>query len=90
MFRARVRMVCLPSPSCSASPGFIPWMLFQYWLETTGILEIVKYLFSSSKVAVVPARRAQAMLAPTFMVLSKWVLKNSRSRQAMSVALAEP
>ena len=74
MFRARVRMVWRPSLSCSASSGVRPWMLFQYWLEATGIPEMVKYLFSSSKVAEQPPRRAQATLAPTFMVLSKGVL----------------
>ena len=41
MFRARVRMVWRPSLSCSASPGVRPWMLFQYWLEATGIPEMV-------------------------------------------------
>ena len=49
-------------------------MVFQYWLEAMGIPEIVKYLFSSSKVAEQPPRRAQTTLAPTFMVLSKGVL----------------
>ena len=49
-------------------------MLFQYWLEATGMPEIVKYLFSSSNVAEQPPRRAQATLAPTFIVLSNEVL----------------
>ena len=40
----------------------------------TGIPEMVKYLFNSSKVAEQPPRRAQATLAPTFIVLSKDVL----------------
>ena len=35
MLRASVRIVCRPSPSCSASPGARPWMLFQYWLDAT-------------------------------------------------------
>ena len=39
-----------------------------------GMPEMVKYLFSSSKVAEQPPRRAQTTLAPTFMVLSKGVL----------------
>ena len=39
-----------------------------------GIPEMVKNLFSSSKVAEQPPRRAQTTLAPTFMVLSKRVL----------------
>ena len=70
MFLARVRMVCSPSSSCSACPGWLPWMLFQYWLEAIGILLMVKYLFNSSKVAEQPPRRAHTTLAPTFMVLS--------------------
>ncbi len=48
MFLARVRMVCSPSKSCEASPGVLPWTLFQYWLEATGMPQIVKNLFSSS------------------------------------------
>ena len=39
-----------------------------------GMPEIVKYLFSSSNVAEQPPRRAQATLAPTFIVLSNEVL----------------
>ena len=35
MLRARVRMVCMPSPSFSTSPGIPPWTLFQYWLEAS-------------------------------------------------------
>ena len=49
-------------------------MLFQYWLDATGMPEIVKYLFNSSKVAEHPPLLAQTTLAPTFMVLSKWLL----------------
>ena len=74
MFRARVRMVCLPSSSRSASPGARPWMEFQYWLEAMGMLVMVKNLFSWSKVAEQPPRRAHTTLAPTFMVFSNWVL----------------
>ena len=74
MLRARVRMVCSPSASSFASPGAPPCTLFQYWLETTGMPLMVKYLFSSSKVAEQPPRRATAIQAPTFMVLSKCVL----------------
>ena len=54
-----------------------------------GIWLMVKYLFSSSKVAEQPPRLAQTTLAPTFIVLSKDVLKNSLSRVAISVAFAE-
>ena len=49
-------------------------MLFQYWLEATGIPLMVKNLLSSSKVEDSPPRRAATTLAPTFMVLSKGVL----------------
>ena len=45
-------------------------MLFQYWLDATGMPEMVKYLLSSSNVAEQPPRRAQTTLAPTFIVLS--------------------
>ena|GEM_PF-6618353 len=37
MFRASVRMDCLPSSSSSASPAALPWMLFQYWPDAIGI-----------------------------------------------------
>ncbi len=67
-------MVCRPSASWAASPGRRPWTLFQYWLEANGIPEMVKNLFSSSKVADSPPRRAATTLAPTFMDLSKGVL----------------
>ena len=40
-------------------------------LEATGIPLIVKNLFTTSKDAVVPPRRAQTKPAPTFIVLSK-------------------
>ena len=52
--------------------------MFQYWLLATGIPVMVKYLFSTSKVAVLPPRRQVTTAAPTFMVLSTpSVLKNS-------------
>ena len=88
-FLARVRMVCMPSSSRTASPGAPPWTEFQYWLEATGMPLMVKYLFSWSKVAEQPPRLATATDAPTFMRLSKWALKKSRSSTAMRVALAE-
>lgn len=47
MFLASTRIVCFPSSSMSACPSSLPWMLFQYLLEATGILEIVKYLLKS-------------------------------------------
>ena len=73
MLRARVRMVCKPSASWRASPASRPWMLFQYWLEATGMPLMVKNLFNSSKTADRPPRRAATTAAPTFMVLSKGV-----------------
>lgn len=74
ILRASVRMVCLPSSSCRASPGSLPCTLFQYWLEATGMPAMVKNLLSSSKVALHPPRRAQTTLAPTFIALLKRVL----------------
>ena len=74
MFLARVRMVCMPSSSCAASPGILPCTLFPYWLEATGMPLMVKYLFSSSNVAESPPRLATTTDAPTFMLLSKGVL----------------
>ena len=74
MFRARTRMVCRPSASCRASPFSRPWTEFQYWLPAMTMFEMVKYLFSSSKVAEAPPRRQTTTDAPTFMVLSKDVL----------------
>ena len=40
-------------------------------LDAIGIPDMVKYLLSSSNVAEHPPRLAQAILAPTFIVLSK-------------------
>ncbi len=74
MFFARVRMICSPSLSCAASSALLPWMLFQYCPDATGIPLIVKYLFNPSKVADKPPRLADTTLAPTFIVLSKGVL----------------
>ena len=74
MFRASVRIVWSPSASLRASSAEKPCILFQYWLEATGIPLMVKYLFSTSKEAVLPARRQETTAAPTFMVLSKPVL----------------
>lgn len=52
-----VRMVCNPSRSRRTSSGVKPCVEFQYWLETTGIWQIVKYLFSLSNVELAPPRR---------------------------------
>src|SRR5574344_761833 len=63
-FFARVRMICIPSLSCTASPGRQPWTPFQYWDVARGILLIVKYLLSLSRVAVSPLLRHTATAAP--------------------------
>ena len=63
MLRASTRIVCNPSASCAASPGSLPWTLFQYCDDTTGMFEIVKYLFSRSNVALAPPRRHTATAA---------------------------
>ena len=44
--------------------------MFQYWLLTTGMPLMVKYLFSTSKEEALPPRRQVTTAAPTFMVLS--------------------
>ena len=54
MFSASARIIWSPSRSSVASPGFLPWIPFQYCPEATGVPEMVKYLFSSSKVDVRP------------------------------------
>ena len=59
-------MTASPSSSRRTSSGVVPWTMFQYREETTGIWLMVKYLFSWSRVAVVPARRAEATAAPGF------------------------
>ena len=64
--------------------------MFQYWLLATGIPQMVKYLFSASKVAVLPPRRQVTTAAPTFMVLSMpRVLKNNRSMKEMAPPAGE-
>lgn len=70
MLRARVRICCIPSSSWHAWPGLAPCTPFQYWPLATGMPQMVKYLFNSSKVLVRPPRLAAATAAPTFMVLS--------------------
>ena len=60
MLSPSVRMVCIPSASCVASPGSRPCTLFQYCDDTTGMLLIVKYLFNLSNVALAPPRRQTA------------------------------
>ena len=63
MLSPSVRMVCIPSASCVASPGSRPCTLFQYCDDTTGMLLIVKYLFNLSNVALAPPRRQTATAA---------------------------
>lgn len=63
-FLARFLMVCMPSASCSASPGTRPCTRFQYVEPATGICDMPKYLFSTSNVADVPPRLATATDAP--------------------------
>ena len=52
-----VRMVCIPSRSRLTSSGVNPWVEFQYWLDTTGICMMVKYLFSLRLSGSSPRRR---------------------------------
>ena len=51
---------------------------FQYCEETTGILAIVKYWLSCSKVADAPPRRQDTTEAPSFPAISTSLQKNSR------------
>ena len=57
-------MVCRPSRSWRTSSGVLPWTWFQYWEGTTGMLEMVKYLFSWSKALLAPPRRQETTAAP--------------------------
>ena len=64
--------------------------MFQYWLLATGIPVMVKYLFSTSKDAVLPPLRQVTTAAPTFMVLSTpSVLKNSLSMKEIAPPAGE-
>ena len=64
MFAASVLRVWRPSSSCATSSALEPWTWFQYWDEATGMLQIVKYLFRRSKVAVAPPLRHDTTAAP--------------------------
>ena len=57
MLQPRVRMTDRPSSSCRTSSGVLPWTMFQYREDTTGIWLMVKYFWSWSRAAVVPPRR---------------------------------
>ena len=48
----------VPSSSCLTCSGVLPCTIFQYFDDTTGIDEMVKYLLTWSNAAVVPPRRA--------------------------------
>lgn len=74
MFRPSVRITCMPSRSCRTSSAVLPCTLFQYWLDATGMPEIVKNLLISSNVALAPPRRQLTTAAPTFIDLSNCVL----------------
>ena len=84
ILRARVRIVCNPSASCSASPGKSPCTLFQYCYGTTGILLMVKYLFKRSKVALAPPLRHTATAAAGLYCRCCLLEKNSLSSKAHS------
>ena len=45
IFSPRVRIICKPSRSCITSSGVLPWTIFQYLDETTGIDEFKKTRF---------------------------------------------
>ena len=80
-------MICMPSRSCLTSSGVVPCVAFQYWDDTTGMLEMVKYLFSRSKAALAPPRRQLTMAAPGLYANAMDFPKNSRSRRCAERAV---
>ena len=67
IFLARFLIVCIPSRSCLTSSGVFPCTIFQYEDVTIGICIMEKYLFITSKDAVVPALLADITDAPGFL-----------------------
>ena len=63
MLRPSSLITCIPSSSWRTWSGVLPCTMFQYFDETTGIDEIVKYLLIWSNAAVVPPLRALTMPA---------------------------
>ena len=57
MLLAIVRMVCNPSVSRAASPSDLPYTIFQYYEETTGMFIIWNGIFRVWKAAVAPPLR---------------------------------
>ena len=57
MLLPRVRIICMPSLSCTTSSALFQCTEFQYWEDTRGMRAMVKYLFSRSKEALAPPLR---------------------------------
>ena len=64
----------------------LPWTLFQYCDDTTGIRAIVKYLFSRSNDALAPPRRQLTTAAAGLCAYAPDFMKNMRSRNAQTEA----
>lgn len=83
-------MVWSPSLSCMTSSGFQPCTEFQYWEDTTGIREIVKYLLSRSKAALAPPRRQLTTAAAGLKAKSSLRVKKILSRKEQRMPLGPP
>ena len=77
MFCPSTLIVCNPSSSFRTSSGVKPCTEFQYWDETMGILQIVKYWFNCSNVAEAPPRRQDTTDAPSLPAMRFSVEKNN-------------
>ena len=88
---ARVRMVCIPSVSCSACPGSRPYAIFQYCEVASGIFIICNGICKASNAAVAPPRRhivtTAAGLFCRFAPLEKNILDKSRASPQTGVAI---
>lgn len=78
IFSPSERMVWSPSLSFRTSSGVKPCTEFQYCDDTTGILQIVKYWLSCSKVAEAPTRRHDTTETQSFPAISPSLQKNRR------------
>ena len=90
MLCASVRIVCMPSPSCSASPGVRPNATFQYCDVTSGQFSISKIMFIVWKVAVEPPRRQTATFAAGLHSTSFDAEKHTRCQTARRAPFGWP
>lgn len=80
MFCPKTLMVCSPSLSWLTSSDVKPCTEFQYWDDTIGMLQIVKYWLSCSKVADAPPRRQETTDAPSLPAIRCSVAKTVCSK----------